>query len=154
VIVNGFFVAAFALVVGGLIVGIHVPPSSVAPLALATAICAFSCTGLGLLGAAFGLLMREQAVLANVMFGFLLIFTGANVPVSALPGWMQSVSEVLPFTHGIEAAREIADGAPLADVADLLATEIAIGVVFGTVGYVLIRGAERLSLRHATLDRA
>jgi ABC-2 type transport system permease protein len=154
VIVNGFFVAAFALVVGGLIVGIHVPPSSVAPLALATAVCAFSCTGLGLVGAAFGLLMREQAVLANVMFGFLLIFTGANVPVSALPGWMQSVSNVLPFTHGIEAARELADGAPLADVADLLGAEVAIGVVFGTLGYLFIRSAERLSLRHATLDRA
>jgi ABC-2 type transport system permease protein len=154
VIVNGFFVAAFSLVVGGLIVGIHVPPSSVAPLALATAICAFSCTGLGLLGAAFGLLMREQAVLANIMFGFLLIFTGANVPVSALPGWMQSVSNVLPFTHGIEAAREIADGAPLADVADLLGVEILIGVGFGTLGYVFIRSAERWSLSNATLDRA
>jgi ABC-2 type transport system permease protein len=98
--------------------------------------------------------MREQAVLANVMFGFLLIFTGANVPVSALPGWMQSVSNVLPFTHGIEAARELADGAPLADVADLLGAEVAIGVVFGTLGYLFIRSAERLSLRHATLDRA
>jgi ABC-2 type transport system permease protein len=41
VVVNGFFVAAFSLVVGGLIVGIHVPASSLAPLALATLICAF-----------------------------------------------------------------------------------------------------------------
>jgi hypothetical protein len=67
---------------------------------------------------------------------------------------MQTVSNVLPFTHGIEAAREIADGAPLADVADLLGAEIAIGVVFGTLGYLFIQAAERWSLRHATLDRA
>ena len=98
--------------------------------------------------------VSKQAVLANIMFGFLLIFTGANVPVSALPGWMQSVSNVLPFTHGIEAAREIADGAPLADVADLLGVEILIGVGFGTLGYVFIRSAERWSLSNATLDRA
>jgi ABC-2 type transport system permease protein len=154
VVVNGFFVAAFSLVVGGLIVGIHVPASSYAPLALATLICAFSCTGLGLAGAGIGLVMREQAVLANIMFGVLLIFTGANVAVDQLPGWMQSISNVLPFTHGIEAAREVADGASLSAVADLLAVEVALGLVYGALGYAFIRGAERLSLRWATLDRA
>ena len=154
VVANGFFVAAFSLVVGGLIVGIHVPASSYAPLALATLICAFSCTGLGLTGAGIGLLMREQAVLANIMFGVLLIFTGANVPVDQLPGWMQSISNVLPFTHGIEAAREVADGASLADVSDLLAIEVGLGLAYGAFGYLFIRNAERLSLRHATLDRA
>jgi ABC-2 type transport system permease protein len=154
VVVNGFFVAAFSLVVGGLIVGIHVPASSAAPLALATLICAFSCTGLGLVGAAIGLVTREQAVLANIMFGVLLIFTGANVPVDQLPGWMQSVSNVLPFTHGIDAARQVADGASLSDVSGLLAAEVALGLVYGLLGYLLIRGAEQLSFRHATLDRA
>jgi ABC-2 type transport system permease protein len=88
------------------------------------------------------------------MFGVLLIFTGANVPVDQLPGWMQSISNVLPFTHGIEAAREVADGASLSNVADLLAVEIALGLAYGAFGYLFIRNAERLSLRHATLDRA
>lgn len=154
VVVNGFFVAAFSLVVGGLIVGIDVPGRSYAPLALATLICAFSCTGLGLVGAGIGLLFREQAVLANIMFGILLLFTGANVPVDELPGWMEAVSNVLPFTHGIDAARRIADGASLSDVFDSLAAELAIGVVSGAVGYLFIRNAERLSRQHATLDRA
>jgi ABC-2 type transport system permease protein len=154
VVANGFAIAAFSLVVGGLIVGIDVPPSSYAPLALATALCAFSCTGLGLVGAGLGLLLRDQAVLANIMFGILLVFTGANVPVDTLPGWMQSVSQLLPFTHGIEAARDIADGATLPEVSDLLIAELAIGVVYGVVGFAFIRGAETLSRRHATLDRA
>jgi ABC-2 type transport system permease protein len=153
VMVNGFFVAAFSLVVGGLIVGIDIPAGSFAPLLLATAICTFSCTGFGLIGAGLGLLMREQAVLANVMFGILLVFTGANVPIDQLPGWMQAISSVLPFTHGIEAAREIADGATLTDVRGLLATEAAIGVAYAALGFAFIRHAERLSLRHATLDR-
>ena len=89
-----------------------------------------------------------------VMFGVLLIFTGANVPVDQLPGWMQSISNVLPFTHGIEAARDVADGASLSAVADLLAVEVALGLAYGVLGYAFIRGAERLSLRYATLDRA
>ena len=154
VMVNGLVVATFSLLVGGLLVGIDVPAGSVAPLLLATAVCTFSCTGFGLIGAGLGLLMREQAVLANVMFGILLVFTGANVPVDDLPGWMQAVSSILPFTHGIEAAREVADGAPLSDVGGLLAAEAAIGVVYATIGYLFIRNAERLSLRHATLDRS
>lgn len=154
VVVNGFFIAVFSLVVGGLIVGIDVPRDAYAPLALATALCAFSCTGLGLVGAGLGLLLRDQAVLANIMFGVLLVFTGANVPVDTLPGWMQAVSGVLPFTHGIEAARELADGASLSDVSDLLLAELTIGVVCGIVGFACIRGAETLSRRHATLDRA
>ena len=96
--VNGFVVAAFALVVGGLIVGIDVPASSYPAVLVAALISAYGCTGFGLLGAGFGLLVREQAVLANILFGLLLIFTGANVPVEELPGWMQSISNALTFT--------------------------------------------------------
>jgi ABC-2 type transport system permease protein len=151
---NGFLVAVFALVVGGAIVGIDVAPSSFAPILLAAAVSAFACTGFGFLGAGISLLIREGAVLANILFGLLLVFTGANVPIDTLPGWMQAVSEVLPFTHGIEAARELADGATLGDVAGLLAKEAAIGVAYGAAGYGAIRGAEWLARRYATLERA
>jgi ABC-2 type transport system permease protein len=154
VVLNGFAVSAFALVVGGAIVGIEVPASSYLPLAVAALISAFGCTGFGLLGAGLGLMMREQAVLANILFGLLLIFTGANVPVDTLPGWMQTVSSGLPFTHGIEAARQIADGASLGDAGGLLATEAAIGTIYAVLGYLAIRGAETLSRRHATLETA
>jgi ABC-2 type transport system permease protein len=154
VVVNGFVVAAFSLVVGGLLVGIDVPAGSWPALALAAFVSALACTGFGLLGAAFGLLVRDQAVLANILFGLLLIFTGANVPIEDLPGWMQAVSEVLPFTHGIEAARRIADGASLADTAGLLATELAVGLAYIVLGYLGIRTAENASRRYATLERA
>jgi ABC-2 type transport system permease protein len=154
VVVNGFFVATFGLVVGGAIVGIDVPASAYPALLLAALVSAFGCTGFGLLGAGMGLMLREQGVLANILFGLLLVFTGANVPVDDLPGWMQSVSTVLPFTHGIEAARRVADGAALADVAGLLLAEGAVGVAYVAVGYVFIRGAEHASRRFATLERA
>ena len=150
---NGFFVAVFAFVVGGAIVGIDVPVSAYGPLLLATAVSAFACTGFGLLGAGFGLLMREQAVLANVLFGLLLIFTGANVPVDTLPVWMQTISQILPFTHGIEAARRLADGETVGAVAGLLTAEAVIGLVYAGLGYAAIRGAELLARRHATLER-
>jgi ABC-2 type transport system permease protein len=135
-------------------VGIDVPASAYGPIAIATAASVYGCTGLGLVSAGIGLLLREQAVLANILFGLLLIFTGANVPVDVLPSWMQAISNVLPFTHGIEAARRLADGDTLADVAGLLVTEVLIGTIYAIAGYVFIRFAERLSRHHATLERS
>ena len=154
VVTNGFFVAAFALVVGGAIVGMEVPGSAWAPIALATAVSAFSCTGLGLVNAGLGFVVRETAVLSNIIFGLLLVFTGSNVPVEQLPRWMQVVSEGMPFTHGIEAVRRLADGASFGDVWNLIAVEALIGVVYGAGGYALIRAMEVMGRRHATLDRA
>lgn len=154
VVLNGFFVAAFALLVGGAIVGIDVPASAYAPIALVTAVSAFSCTGLGLLNAGLGFIVRETSVLSNIIFGILLVFSGSNVPVGELPGWMQAVSEGIPFTHGIEAARRLADGAALSDVGGLVATEGLIGVVYGAGGFWLIRLMEVVGRRHATLERA
>jgi len=154
VVVNGFCIAAFALFVGGAIVGIGLPLSSYAPLALAAFVSAFGCTGFGLLGAGFGLLLRDQAVLANILFGLLLIFTGANVPVDTLPGWMQAVSGWPPFTHGIEAARPPAGGAGLGDRAALLAREAATRAAYTVPAYAFIRGAETARRRYATLETA
>ena len=154
VVANGFFVAAFALLAGGAVVGMHLPASSYAPIALVTAVSAFSCTGLGLVNAGLGLVVRETAVLLNILFGVLLIFSGANVPVDELPGWMQVVSEGIPFTHGIAAVRRLADGASLGDVAGLVAAEALVGVVYGALGYGVIRAMEVAGRRHATLDRA
>ena len=90
VIANGFLVALFSLVVGGAIFSIDVPDSAYLPIAVVTLVASFSCTGLGLVCAALALRVRETAVLANVIFGILLVFCGVNVPLETLPDWMQS----------------------------------------------------------------
>jgi ABC-2 type transport system permease protein len=149
---NGAFVAAFSLAVGGLLLGIDVPASALAPLALVVLVSAVSCTGLGLINGALGLRVRETAVLANIIFGLLLIFTGANVPLDDLPGWMQTIAEVTPLTHGIEAARLLADGASLGSVDHLVGQELLVGLGYGVVGYGLLRFFEWQSRVHATLE--
>jgi ABC-2 type transport system permease protein len=154
VVVNAMFVAAFSLVVTGLLLRIDVPAPSWPAIALVIAVSAFACTGLGLICAAIGLRVRETAVLNNVLFGLLLVFTGANVPIDELPGWMQAISNRIPLTHGIQAARQLADGASLGDVSGLLAAEFAIGVVYTVVGYQAIRFMERESRRRASVQIA
>jgi ABC-2 type transport system permease protein len=154
VIANGIFVSAFAFAVGGAIVGIHVPGSAIAPLALVIAVSAASCTGLGLVTAAIGLRVRETATLNNIVFGVLLVFCGTNVALSELPGWMSFVSQGLPLTHGIEAARRLANGQSLGTVGGLVGAEALVGAAYGMLGYGVLRYMEWQSRRLATLEVA
>jgi ABC-2 type transport system permease protein len=154
VIVNGAFVAAFSLAVGSLILGVHLPASSLAPLALVVLVASFSCTGLGFVNAAGSLRIRENAVLSNLIFGFLLIFTGANVPLDSLPGWMSTAAQGMPFTHAIAAARKLAAGAGLGDVGNLVGAELLVGAIYGLAGYGLLRWFELQGRRHASLERS
>ena len=154
VICNAMLVAAFSLLVSGLLLRIDVPVSAWPSIALVIVVSSFSCTGLGLICAALGLRIRETAVLNNVIFGLLLIFTGANVPIDELPGWMQAISNRIPLTHGIEAARELADGASISDVDGLIAAEFAIGLVYTVVGYAALRVMEHESRKRASIQIA
>jgi ABC-2 type transport system permease protein len=154
VVLNAWVVSAFALLVTGLLVGIDVPLSAWPAIVLVILVASFSCTGLGLVCAAVGLRVRETAVLNNVIFGLLLVFTGANVPIDEFPGWMQAISNSVPLTHGIEAARDVAQGSSLGDVSGLIATEFAIGVVYTFVGYQLLRVMEYASRRRASIQIA
>jgi len=154
VIVNGFGVSAFTFVSGALLLDVDIPASAVPGIAVVTLVAAFSCTGLGLFIAAIGLIVRETAVLSNVVFGILLIFTGANIPADRTPPWMDAIGACLPFTHAIKAARELADGVPFADVTGLVLTELGIGTIYLVAGYASLLVLEQASRRFATLERA
>jgi ABC-2 type transport system permease protein len=152
VVVNGLAVSAFAFAAGGALLHIHVPAGAIAPIVLVIAISAASCTGLGLVSAGISLRVRETAVLSNIVFGLLLVFCGVNVALDDLPGWMATTAQGLPLTHGIEAARRLADGRALADVGGLVGAEAAVGLCYVLVGYGLLRFFELQSRRLATLE--
>jgi ABC-2 type transport system permease protein len=67
---------------------------------------------------------------------------------------MQAISNSVPLTHGIEAARDVAEGASLGDVSGLIATEFAIGVVYTVVGYQALLVMEYASRRRASIQIA
>jgi ABC-2 type transport system permease protein len=154
VIVNGFCVSVVSLVLGALVLRVSLPAGTWLPLIAITAVTSFSCTGLGLAAAAIGLRVRETATLSNVVLGVLIVFCGVNVAVSALPGWMQSVSRVIPMTHGIAAGREVANEVPFTDVLPLLRDEVVIGLGYAVIGLLLLVLLERESRRYATLEIA
>jgi ABC-2 type transport system permease protein len=151
-VVNGLLVSGFCFVTGSLLLGYRIGAEMVPGLALAIFACAFSCTALGLCVASLGMRGRNVTVLDNLLLGALLVFSGANVPLDRLPPWMHQIGSRLPLTHGVEAAREIADGSRLGSVTHLLALEIVIACVYALVGMTLLRVFEWESRRTASLE--
>ena len=151
-IANGIVTSAFAFAVGWLLLDFELTAAQIPALAIVVASSAFACTSLGLLVGALGLRARDVFFLANLVVFLLLLFCGVNIPLDALPGWMEAVGRSLPLTHGIEAARGIADGAALADVDHLVWTELAIGAAFAVAAYALFRFLEFDGRRRATLE--
>lgn len=152
VIVNGWVSSMLAVILGGTILGATFGFDVLSGMALAIAAASLSCAGLGLMLAAIDLRVREGAVLNNIVFGFLLIFTGANVASSSMPDWMAGLGQALPLTHSIEAARRLADGADLGSVVGALGVEVLIGGVYMIAGLLLLRWLETSSRRHASLE--
>ena len=151
-IANGVIVSTVGFVVGSLLLGVSFPAGSIPVIALIVVVTSFSCTAFGTLIGAFGLRGRDIFFFANLMIFVFLLFCGVNVPLDALPTWMQQVASVLPLTHGIEAARSVADGASLGDVSGLVLTELLIGFCYAAVAYALLRLFEIDGRRRATFE--
>lgn len=153
VILNGWFVAMFGVVGGTLLLDAHIPSDAWLQIALVVAVGSLASTGLGLVMGAINLVYRDGATMGNVFFLVLLIFTGTNVALDDLPGWMAAIGSCLPLTHAIEATRMLGDGATWGAVQGLVGTELLIGTLYLAVGLSAIRLFEHLSRAGATLDQ-
>jgi ABC-2 type transport system permease protein len=151
-IANGFVVSAFGFLVGRLLLDFHPPLSSLPPLALIVLVSTASCTGFGLVVGAFGLRLRDVFTFSNPAYFLMLLFCGVNVPLHALPHWMQVVGSCMPLTHGIAAARVVAGGGSLSSVSGLVGKEALIGLCYFAAAYILLRLLEVEGRRRASLE--
>ncbi|MEK6274109.1 MAG: ABC transporter permease [Actinomycetota bacterium] len=151
-LVNGVIVSVFGFAAGWLLLDFSLKPIEIPVIALIVIVTSFACTAFGTMIGAFGLRGRDVFFFANLVIFVFLLFCGVNVPLDALPGWMQAIGRVLPLTHGIEAARQIAEGATLGDVSGLVWTEAGLGACYAALGYALLRYFEIDGRRRATLE--
>jgi ABC-2 type transport system permease protein len=152
VFANGLIVAVFGFCVGIVLLGFRPAPGSLPALALCVCITTVSCTTFGMVLGSIGLRSKDFFFVANLAYFLMLLFCGVNIPLSVLPGWMSAIGRCLPLTHGIIAARQIADGAGLDQVSGLLWTELGIAAVYAAVGYGFFHALEVASRRSAVLD--
>lgn len=151
-LLNGMFEVGVGLAWGALLGWVNFSHTDPFALALTVVAVTFSTAALGLLLGCIGLMTLNVMLVNNLVYYLLLLFSGANVAITSLPGWMQIISWCLPLTRGIIAARQIVGGAHLGDVAPLLSGEFLIGVVYVALGYSLFRFFEAEAKRRGTLE--
>lgn len=151
-IANGLIVSAFGFTVGTVMLDVSIGWDQVPALAAVVGVTVCACTGLGMVLGSIGLRLRDVFFASNLAYFLMLLLCGVNVPVGSLPGWMQAISERLPLTHGIRAAREIAAGEDLSSVSGLIATEAVIGLCYIVAAYVLFRAFEHEGRRAGALE--
>jgi ABC-2 type transport system permease protein len=151
-VLNGLLVSLYAFALGVVFLGVRLAPGSLAVAGLALLVTVFSCTAIGALQGAVSLRLRDGLFGANLVTMSILLFCGVNIPVQELPGWMQVIGNLLPFTHGLEAVRQAADGAGFDQVGGLIGIEALVGVASAVGAFVLFSYLERSARANATLD--
>jgi ABC-2 type transport system permease protein len=151
-IVNGLLVSLYAFALGVVFLGVRLEPATIGVVGLALIVTVFSCTAIGALQGSISLRLRDGLFGANLIMMAILLFCGVNIPVAILPGWMQAISQLLPFTHGLEAVRQAADGAGLDRVGGLILAELAVGIAYAIAAFLLWSFLERSARQNATLD--
>lgn len=149
---NGLLVSLYAFAVGVVFLGVRLAPGSIAVAGLGLLATVFSCTAIGALQGAISLRLRDGLFGANLIMMAILLFCGVNIPLADLPGWMQVIGHLLPFTHGLEAVRQAADGAGFGEVGWLIGLEVLIGIVYAVLAFALFSYLERSARENATLD--
>jgi len=151
-IVNGLLVSLYAFGLGVVFLGVRLAPGSLAVAGLALLVTVFSCTAIGALQGAISLRLRDGLFGANLVTMAILLFCGVNIPLAELPGWMQAIGNMLPFTHGVEAVRQAADGAGFDQVGGLIGIEALVGIAYAVAAFALFVLLERSARANATLD--
>lgn len=65
---------------------------------------------------------------------------------------MTFLGEALPLTRSIEAARELAAGGGIIDSLPLLLQDLAVGLGYAVVGFILFSAIEVVARRRGTLE--
>lgn len=145
---TSFATLAFAVVVFGLDL-----TWSTAPLALPVGIlAAMAFAPFALMIASGTILFKQAAAGTGFLVTVISLVSGLWFPVELLPGWIQWVSDVQPFTPAVDLLRYVLVGTPLQHSAGLEVLKIAVfSVVLIPLSLWCLRGAIQLARRRATL---
>lgn len=151
-VIDGVLGVIIGLTWGVLLLGLDLSQTDLPALGLVILLTTISTSGLGLLMGALSLVTTNVMFVNNTVYFLLLIFSGANVPLDRLPAWMLAISQALPLTRGIAAARALIAGARLAEITPLLLGELVVGVVYILLGYWMFRWFEVRARKQGTLE--
>jgi len=148
----GFLTISAAFVVGGLIFGVQFSNLHIGMFVLAILTAAFTCVALGLFLAVFALITDSMYLVLNTLALLIIIFSGANFPISQLPIFAQYIANISPLYRSVAAANLATSGTFSAEFQYLLLGEIALGIAYYLGAFLLIKIIERIAIKKATLE--
>jgi ABC-2 type transport system permease protein len=107
---------------------------------------------LGLFLGTIGLLTDQMHLILNTMSYIILIFTGANFPISQLPFLGRMIAQMLPLSRSIEAAKMIFADYDGTRIFELLLGEFVVGVIYLMAAKALLYFTERWAIKKGTLE--
>jgi len=151
-VIVSFLTISGGFIVGGLIFGVPFGDLNVAMFAIAITTAAFACIGLGLLLAAIALLSDSMYLILNAISLLIMIFSGANFPVSQLPQFAQFIANAFPLYRSIAAGNLAMGGNFSTEFAHLIIGEFVLGAIYFAATVSLIKIIERATIKKANLD--
>ncbi len=95
----------FILVFGSIVFGVSFANANVLATVLVLVLSVVSFAAIGVISAAFILVLKKGDPVAWAMGGVSTLLSGVFYPVTVLPHWLQPFSSLLPLTYALNAAR-------------------------------------------------
>lgn len=149
---DGLIGVVLAFWLAALLFGLDLSRANWLGIALAIATACYGASTLGLFLGAAAYLVLDAEFLANLAMFAILLLTGANVPLTELPGWLVPLSSALPLTRSVEAARLFTNGGDLASGLGLLGIDAAVGTLWALGGLALFSWIEAQARRRGSLE--
>ncbi len=112
--IDGAIAGSLGLVIGNAVFDLGFGPAEVLALVALVFLCPVVMVGAGLMvGTLATRLPSASNLLSGLARAILVLFCGATFAVEYLPGFLRPVSEVLPLTHLIRAARSVTASEPV-----------------------------------------
>ena len=144
---------AFNMLLGSLIFGVNFSGVPLGAIIL-TILCAMtSATCFGLLISVFGMISSSIHLMLNIIYYILMLFTGAQFPVSQLPVPCQILSRLLPLTRSLQAMDLLFDqSSNPVHYGPLLLCELGMAMAYALLAWAVLRRVERACCHSGQFD--
>ena len=144
---NSLLTAAASLLFARFIVDLDLSKGEWLSMACSVLLMGASCTAFALFVGNFAIVLRGFQNLIYATSGLFLTLTGVIIPTARLPGVLSEISQFLPLTNGLVALRASFRGAGMAAVGHDLLLELAVGLSYVIVGFLVFRLIEARARR-------
>lgn len=139
--------------VGSVVYGVGMKQANLTSALLIFLLTVLCFMGIGMLWAGVVLLMKRGDAVMNLMgFGVILI-SGVVFPIGMLPGWVQTVGNMMPLSHALEGMRlAILQGKSVGDLSSIIIKLVAFAAVLQTIGLYGFNSAVNITKRMGSLS--